>query len=156
MDSNPLIPNFYFYFRSRVQHSRTMQRLVGGHRQNPFGHKQINHNSTLKQNSKIYFRRKTLFPTIENENNSSTLLEIQNSNSSYDISNLEGLESIDNSIESLDYSASSRSKKEDSGGDNKKDESKKTLSDQVAEGKYGLIEKELFETKPKRLGVVCS
>lgn len=35
-----------------------------------------------------------------------------------------------------------------------KDESKKTLSDQVAEGKYGLIQKELFSKPPKRPGII--
>lgn len=38
--------------------------------------------------------------------------------------------------------------------DRKKDESKKTLSDQVAEGKYGLIQNELFSTPPKRPGIL--
>lgn len=41
------------------------------------------------------------------------------------------------------------------GKDEKKnDESKKTLSDQVAEGKYGLIQNELFKTEPKRPGIL--
>lgn len=41
------------------------------------------------------------------------------------------------------------------GKDEKKiDESKKTLSDQVAEGKYGLIQNELFKTAPKRPGIL--
>lgn len=41
------------------------------------------------------------------------------------------------------------------GRDEKKsDEFKKTLSDQVAEGKYGLIQNELFKTAPKRLGIL--
>ncbi|XP_067640706.1 uncharacterized protein [Eurosta solidaginis] len=35
-----------------------------------------------------------------------------------------------------------------------KEESKKTLSDQVRDGKYGLIEKELFRRPPKRPGVL--
>ncbi|XP_036221726.2 mucin-5AC [Bactrocera oleae] len=35
-----------------------------------------------------------------------------------------------------------------------KDESKKTLSDQVRDGKYGLIEKEIFRRPPKRPGVI--
>ncbi|XP_053948547.1 uncharacterized protein LOC128857043 [Anastrepha ludens] len=35
-----------------------------------------------------------------------------------------------------------------------KDESKKTLSDQVRDGKYGLIEKEIFRRPPKRPGVL--
>lgn len=34
------------------------------------------------------------------------------------------------------------------------DESKKTLSDQVADGKYGLIQDELFKTTPKRPGIL--
>lgn len=38
--------------------------------------------------------------------------------------------------------------------ESKKDDSKKTLSDQVADGKYGLIHKELFQTKPKRPGII--
>lgn len=38
--------------------------------------------------------------------------------------------------------------------DIKKDESKKTLSDQIAEGKYGLIEKELFSKPPKAPGII--
>lgn len=38
--------------------------------------------------------------------------------------------------------------------DIKKDESKKTLSDQIAEGKYGLIEKELFGKTPKAPGII--
>lgn len=36
----------------------------------------------------------------------------------------------------------------------KKDETKKTLSDQVAEGKYGLIQNEIFKIPPKRPGVL--
>lgn len=36
----------------------------------------------------------------------------------------------------------------------KKDESKKTLADQVAEGKYGLIQTEIFNKMPKRPGVI--
>lgn len=36
----------------------------------------------------------------------------------------------------------------------KQDDSKKTLSDQVAEGKYALIQDELFSKKPKRPGII--
>lgn len=36
----------------------------------------------------------------------------------------------------------------------KKDEKQKTLSDQIAEGKYGLIEKELFSKVPKAPGII--
>lgn len=36
----------------------------------------------------------------------------------------------------------------------KKEEKTKTLSDQVAEGKYGLIQNELFSTPPKRPGIL--
>lgn len=38
--------------------------------------------------------------------------------------------------------------------DAKKDEKHKTLSDQIAEGKYGLIEKELFSKQPKAPGII--
>lgn len=38
--------------------------------------------------------------------------------------------------------------------DKKREEKTKTLSDQVAEGKYGLIQNELFEMKPKRPGII--
>lgn len=44
--------------------------------------------------------------------------------------------------------------KESSAGDGKDDDSKKTLSDQVKEGKYGLIQNELFQETPKRPGVI--
>lgn len=42
----------------------------------------------------------------------------------------------------------------DEANSSKKDESKKTLSDQVAEGKYGLIQNELFQKTPKRPGII--
>lgn len=38
--------------------------------------------------------------------------------------------------------------------DIKKDEKQKTLSDQILEGKYGLIEKELFSKEPKAPGII--
>lgn len=38
--------------------------------------------------------------------------------------------------------------------DDDDDEDKKTLSQQIAEGKYGLIEKEIFSTTPKRPGII--
>lgn len=44
--------------------------------------------------------------------------------------------------------------KESSASDGKDDDSKKTLSDQVKEGKYGLIQNELFQETPKRPGVI--
>ncbi|XP_055909280.1 uncharacterized protein LOC129944114 [Eupeodes corollae] len=49
---------------------------------------------------------------------------------------------------------SAGSGKETSTKGKKKDESKKTLSDQVRDGKYGLIEKELFRREPQRPGVL--
>lgn len=39
-------------------------------------------------------------------------------------------------------------------GEKKVEEKTKTLSDQVAEGKYGLIQNELFPTPPKRPGIL--
>jgi len=38
--------------------------------------------------------------------------------------------------------------------DDDDDEDKKTLSQQIADGKYGLIEKEIFATTPKRPGII--
>ncbi|PNF18370.1 hypothetical protein B7P43_G13568 [Cryptotermes secundus] len=40
------------------------------------------------------------------------------------------------------------------GDDDDGDEDKKTLSQQIAEGKYGLIEKEIYATTPKRPGII--
>lgn len=40
------------------------------------------------------------------------------------------------------------------GDDDDDDEDKKTLSQQIADGKYGLIEKEIFATTPKRPGII--
>jgi hypothetical protein len=45
---------------------------------------------------------------------------------------------------------SSKSKR----GDEDDDEDKKTLSQQIADGKYGLIEKEIYATTPKRPGII--
>lgn len=47
-----------------------------------------------------------------------------------------------------------KEKSESSANDGKDDDSKKTLSDQVKEGKYGLIQNELFQEKPKRPGIL--
>lgn len=42
----------------------------------------------------------------------------------------------------------------DKGGGNVDDDDQKTLSQQVAEGKYGLIQEEIFTIKPKRPGLI--
>lgn len=42
----------------------------------------------------------------------------------------------------------------DESGAKKQDDSKKTLADQVADGKYALIQDELFSKKPKRPGII--
>lgn len=44
--------------------------------------------------------------------------------------------------------------KDDTNGAKKQDDSKKTLADQVADGKYALIQNELFSKKPKRPGII--
>ncbi|XP_041969177.1 uncharacterized protein LOC121726029 [Aricia agestis] len=49
---------------------------------------------------------------------------------------------------------SSAGEGKDAGKMKEDDEDKKTLSDQVAEGKYGLIQDELFSKTPKRPGIV--
>lgn len=44
--------------------------------------------------------------------------------------------------------------KDEGSGPKKQDDSKKTLADQVADGKYALIQNELFSKKPKRPGII--
>lgn len=44
--------------------------------------------------------------------------------------------------------------KDGASGAKKQDDSKKTLADQVADGKYALIQDELFSKKPKRPGII--
>lgn len=49
------------------------------------------------------------------------------------------------------YSAGENTKNQNGG---KKEDERKTLSQQVADGKYGLIQKELFRKPPKRPGII--
>lgn len=53
-----------------------------------------------------------------------------------------------------EFSHASTGEGVDDSKNSKKLESKKTLSDQVAEGKYGLIQNDLFKEKPKRPGII--
>jgi hypothetical protein len=128
----------------------------------------VNSNSNIKHH-KSYFRRKIkTVPTRaaelsrdEKENSGSgsshvTKIAILDSINSKDFSetnddenNLDyGLMTLSAAGEGVD------SKNEDASKNSAKDEKTKTLSDQIAEGKYGLIEKELFSKVPKRPGII--
>lgn len=116
--------------RSRRNHGRTIQQLIGGHvlftRETLRNLRNINvkHNN----NSAAAFNYKTTLNFTENNH-------------------------LDDGLQLIAASAGN-GKIEKETNNSKKDESKKTLSDQVAEGKYGLIHKELFQTTPNRPGVL--
>lgn len=103
-------------------------------------------NRTTDENSKIYFRRKSNENTI-----ATTVVYPKHYDNLDDEAFLEYNNKIDNWESGiLRSSAGAGNEKTDT----KKDESKKTLSDQVAEGKYGLIQTEIFSKNPKRPGII--
>ena len=61
-------------------------------------------------------------------------------------------------VDSMLMASAGRSRKNTNkakrGDDDEDDEDKKTLSQQIADGKYGLIEKEIYATTPKRPGII--
>ncbi|XP_055585718.1 uncharacterized protein LOC129738523 [Uranotaenia lowii] len=121
---SPLI--FTFEKPTRSGHARTVERLIAGHMFSNYKDvKSTGFDLKNSKRSRITSRDKPL-----------------NNNS------------IDNDVVLLTASAGGGDKKQVSSNSSKKDESKKTLSDQVAEGKYGLIHTELFQTKPVRPGVL--
>lgn len=122
-------------------------------------------NSHVK-NHKSYFRRKTV-PTRsgessrDHEKESSSIASVAN----LDSKNSKELSETNDDENSLDYGLMTLSAAGEGNGsdddlaktssrDVKKDEKTKTLSDQIAEGKYGLIEKELFSEVPKAPGII--
>lgn len=131
-------------------------------------------NSNIK-NHKSYFRRKIkTVPTRSSESNRDE--KESSASSSSNIASVSALDSI-NSKElvatnddenNLDYGlmtlsaagegTGNKTEEEDlvktSSKDVRKEEKSKTLSDQIAEGKYGLIEKELFSKTPKAPGII--
>ncbi|CRK89809.1 CLUMA_CG003479, isoform A [Clunio marinus] len=120
-------------------------------------------NSNFK-NHKTYFRRKVKADSnrSHDENKSSSnivnvaILDSKNSKELNDDENnldfgLMTMSAAGEGTKSNDVSSKTSSSSKSA---TKKDEKQKTLSDQIAEGKYGLIEKELFSKTPKRPGIV--
>lgn len=122
------------------------------------------------KNHKSYFRRKIkTAPTrsgdlSRDEKESSSNVDVAN----LDSKNSKDLRETSDDENSLDYGLMTLSAAGEGNGnktddedlsktstkDVKKDEKQKTLSDQIAEGKYGLIEKELFSKVPKAPGII--
>lgn len=139
-------------------------------------------NSNSIKNHKSYFRRRvktTQQPSSQN-NSSTSHRDVKERGSSsnkvinvtiLDSSNSKEISDTNDEENSLDYGlmtmsaageGNSRNRTivddeelaKTSSKDLKKDERSKTLSDQIAEGKYGLIEKEIFTKAPKAPGII--
>lgn len=129
-------------------------------------------NSDIK-NHKSYFRRKVkTVPTRSGESSRDEKESIDSSNivkiTVLDNENSKESSKTNDDENSLDYGLMTlsaagegvKNKSDDNDSlksslkDSKKDEKQKTLSDQIAEGKYGLIEKELFSKTPKAPGII--
>lgn len=126
------------------------------------------------KNQKSFFRRKIkTVPTRSSEPSRDEKESSSSSGSNVNVSNLDSKNSkeiseTNDDENNLDYGlmvlsaagegASNRTDEEylskTSTRDLQKDEKQKTLSDQIAEGKYGLIEKELFSKVPKAPGII--
>ncbi|XP_062536389.1 uncharacterized protein LOC134205282 isoform X2 [Armigeres subalbatus] len=117
---------------SRRNHGRTIERLIGGH---------------VLFNREVYRNLRNI--NIKKSNSSSNLHAFNRDKNIHLTDNND----IDDELLLITASAGNGNGKEATNS-TKKEESKKTLSDQVAEGKYGLIHKELFTTTPKRPGVL--
>ncbi|KAG4075682.1 hypothetical protein HA402_003507 [Bradysia odoriphaga] len=143
-----LVSIFVFCSNSEnANNTRTIQRLVGGHIHHLNYRKDENENPQTTRLSKIYFRRKQL--PIQNATTEASNAYVQKVKSKLD--DAEFL-SDDNKLDGGLIGASAGDGKHMPA--EKKDESKKTLADQVAEGKYGLIQTEIFDKTPKRPGVI--
>lgn len=117
------------------------------------------------KNHKSYFRRKAK-PTDNNGSSTShgsssnkvinvTILDSSNSKEINDTNDEEnsldyGLMKMSAAGEGISHNRTDESKTKDA----KKDEKVKTLSDQIAEGKYGLIGTEIFSKQPKAPGII--
>lgn len=151
--------------------TRTIQRLVGGHLQHQASRERTR-NDTLTWSdkfSKIYFRRKTSPSRNQPRNltkSVTTRRPIRRRPTSYkdpldDAALLEvdsigsnGIDNWDSGLLRASAGAGKEASKNGTGDGKKKEEKTKTLSDQVAEGKYGLIQKEIFQKKPQRPGII--
>ncbi|XP_070491788.1 uncharacterized protein [Chironomus tepperi] len=149
---------------------------VQSHLNEPSTSREVIHtvNSNSIKNHQSYFRRKTKTTLQPSQHNSSSSHRDENvrGSSSNKVINVTILDSSDSKEindtnddeNSLDYglmamSAAGEGKDDEelaktSFKDIKKDEKVKTLSDQIAEGKYGLIEKEIFSKAPKAPGII--
>lgn len=146
MNENNVFHSFAFSNPDNVNNTRTIQRLVGGHIHHLNYRKDDNENPQTTRLSKIYFRRKQF--SIQNDTSEAP---IYGEKSKSKLDDAEFL-SDDNKLDGGLIGASAGDGKLTTSS--KKDESKKTLADQVAEGKYGLIQTEIFNKIPKRPGVI--
>lgn len=112
-------------------------------------------NSEIK-NHKSYFRRKV--KTIPTRATASAITDNLHSKELNETSN-DDENNLDYGLMAMSAAGDGAKSDEEltrasSAAGGKKDEKVKTLSDQIAEGKYGLIEKELFLTPPVRPGII--
>lgn len=167
---------FILRYPEHSQTTRTIERLVGGHLHHPVYRKEDE--TSVQQStrlSKLYFRRKS--PIIGDRSTTTryyttstteapitstdrvqivTPINHRKNNENNDDDDDEALLSDDNRLDTWqnELIAASAGAGPEQLPKPAKDESKKTLSDQVAEGKYGLIQKELFPRPPKRPGII--
>ena len=152
-----------FPSNSSRREQRTLHRRAGGHlRGDSTNLSTVELNATVgdskNSNSQIkfhksYFRRKTTSLPFKRD-------AVKKDEKVINVTILDTSKESDEDENSLDYglmsfSAAGEGKRSESETkDVKKDESKKTLADQIAEGKYGLIEDELFKKTPKAPGII--
>lgn len=145
-----------------------MNRRAGGHLRGDLVNQTVSNiedilraiDSSTVRNYKSYFRRKTTTsPDWKDTNHDDTVVK---KNKVINISILNNSKEANDDENRLDYGLmnfgaageGNRERNDSEDARFKKDENKKTLSDQIAEGKYGLIEKELFSKTPKAPGIV--
>lgn len=179
--SSRLLKNQHFLFLIRLQRDqRTLYRRAGGHLslgvaststippiQSTVESSKENDSSfdsNIKDHKVNIRRRNVTFPIRSSDSrergSSSNIVSI------LDDKNSKELSEPNDDQNSLDYGLMTMSaageglpnktneEQTQSVKDNKKDEKQKTLSDQIAEGKYGLIEKEIFSKVPKAPGII--
>ena len=121
-------------------------------------------NSNRSKKNKSFFRRKVSTEAPSTERHKSDVRESSSSivnvavNSKYS-KEIDEMNNLDYGLMTMSAAGEGNNKTDDevlskTTSNSNKDESKKTLSDQIAEGKYGLIEKELFSKTPKAPGII--
>ncbi|XP_037920182.1 adhesive plaque matrix protein [Hermetia illucens] len=143
--------------RKDAKTSRTIQRLVAGHLQ-------FSNNNSSNQWSNAIFRRRPNITKTQFTPTRSTFLRRVKSTATPSVASNDELDYRDsalledtNDIGNWDdgiLRLSAGAGKETNAKGKKKQDSKKTLADQVKDGKYGLIENELFKNVPKRPGII--